>query len=525
MQDLKQFTIDTNPDATAHKEMCDGIKTMFKNPIYSDLKFTIQSGDNQVTLDAHKSIIQARCPKLLENLEGETVNITNISYELFHAILEFIYCASISFDNGEIDLDFAFNLAKKAGELDFHSLSQFSENMIISNLDESTVVSVLEFAESYQCCKHVESYCRYFIVKYLDKLLSSEEGNNITPEKLANIISNLPLVEQPASQLDHIERPPDDPFFDKSRTKFKRDSFSSYASKFKSEASSMLERPTGSDLMQGVLLESVIKMHNELMDEPEAVIFNIPVDYVGLGIPDYPYIIKNPMDLGTIESKIRGNQYRTLKNYSADFRLVLDNARIYNTPDSSVYMSAVSLSEKYEERYRQLKEEMGLPPDYDKLKPKTDEYYAKTYNKGLEQYFLHNPHLRPTVQAPVVQQPVVESPKPQPQVNKAAKRKSPTPQTISTQPSTSLPQQPSVNGQTQKPLTQQEIEDLGERLNELDEEQVQKVIELLNVQPNEEGECEIDITNLDSETFYKLKKFIYEETQNQSKRAKTEEIM
>lgn len=136
MQDLKQFTIDTNPDATAHKEMCDGIKTMFKNPIYSDLKFTIQSGDNQVTLDAHKSIIQARCPKLLENLEGETVNITNISYELFHAILEFIYCASISFDNGEIDLDFAFNLAKKAGELDFHSLSQFSENMIISNLDE-----------------------------------------------------------------------------------------------------------------------------------------------------------------------------------------------------------------------------------------------------------------------------------------------------------------------------------------------------------------------------------------------------
>src|SRR5690606_23359765 len=150
------------------------------------------------------------------------------------------------------------------------SLSQFSENMIISNLDESTVVSVLEFAESYQCCKHVESYCRYFIVKYLDKLLNSEEGNNITSEKLANIISNLPLIEQPVSQSDLIDRPPEDPFFDKSRTKpFKRDSLSSYASKFKNEASTILERPSGSDLMQGVLLESVIKMHHELMDEPE----------------------------------------------------------------------------------------------------------------------------------------------------------------------------------------------------------------------------------------------------------------
>jgi bromodomain-containing factor 1 len=31
--------------------------------------------------------------------------------------------------------------------------------------------------------------------------------------------------------------------------------------------------------------------------------FAVPVDYVSLGIPHYPDIIKNPMDLGSIQKK------------------------------------------------------------------------------------------------------------------------------------------------------------------------------------------------------------------------------
>jgi hypothetical protein len=37
-----------------------------------------------------------------------------------------------------------------------------------------------------------------------------------------------------------------------------------------------------------------------LMSQPNANIFDKPVDPVALNIPDYPTIIKNPMDLGTI---------------------------------------------------------------------------------------------------------------------------------------------------------------------------------------------------------------------------------
>ena len=37
--------------------------------------------------------------------------------------------------------------------------------------------------------------------------------------------------------------------------------------------------------------------------------FNVPVDHVALKIPDYPRIIKNPMDLGTVAEKLRGGSY------------------------------------------------------------------------------------------------------------------------------------------------------------------------------------------------------------------------
>lgn len=33
---------------------------------------------------------------------------------------------------------------------------------------------------------------------------------------------------------------------------------------------------------------------------------------LGMGLTDYPFIIKNPMDLGTVSSKLRDDKYRYL---------------------------------------------------------------------------------------------------------------------------------------------------------------------------------------------------------------------
>jgi len=50
--------------------------------------------------------------------------------------------------------------------------------------------------------------------------------------------------------------------------------------------------------------------------------FNQPVDPVALNIPDYPIVIKNPMDLGTVRNKLRANAYPTILDF-AEVRFLL----------------------------------------------------------------------------------------------------------------------------------------------------------------------------------------------------------
>lgn len=45
------------------------------------------------------------------------------------------------------------------------------------------------------------------------------------------------------------------------------------------------------------------------MQEEGAYYFNTPVDPVALNLPDYPKIIKKPMDLGTIAHKLERREY------------------------------------------------------------------------------------------------------------------------------------------------------------------------------------------------------------------------
>ena len=45
---------------------------------------------------------------------------------------------------------------------------------------------------------------------------------------------------------------------------------------------------------------------NDLRSDPQAAAFNLAVNWRALKLFDYPTIVKNPMDLQTIEEKLRG---------------------------------------------------------------------------------------------------------------------------------------------------------------------------------------------------------------------------
>ncbi|KAI5062291.1 hypothetical protein GOP47_0022830 [Adiantum capillus-veneris] len=78
-----------------------------------------------------------------------------------------------------------------------------------------------------------------------------------------------------------------------------------------------------------------------LMDHKYAWLFSEPVDPVALEIPDYPTIVKHPMDLGTIMAKLNRKEYGDLPlNFIQDVRLTFDNAMLYNPPGHEVNNSA-----------------------------------------------------------------------------------------------------------------------------------------------------------------------------------------
>lgn len=96
-----------------------------------------------------------------------------------------------------------------------------------------------------------------------------------------------------------------------------------------------------------------------------AVAFMIPVDPVKLNIPNYPNIVKNPMDLGTLENKLKNDQYRSPQEYADDFNLIVTNTRLFNGDAHAVTIAAFNM-EAYFKKYMST-----LPGPEDTAQPKT----------------------------------------------------------------------------------------------------------------------------------------------------------
>ena len=79
---------------------------------------------------------------------------------------------------------------------------------------------------------------------------------------------------------------------------------------------------------------------NEMRDSKHIFLrmpFADPVDWVTLKIPEYPKIIKWPMDLGTMEKKLAASEYRNAKHFELDMRLMFNNCYLFNATTDLVY--------------------------------------------------------------------------------------------------------------------------------------------------------------------------------------------
>ena len=85
-----------------------------------------------------------------------------------------------------------------------------------------------------------------------------------------------------------------------------------------------------------------------LKDSSNADPFQQPVDPLALGIPDYFKIIKNPMDLSSVEAKLIANKYTSPYDFFKDLEQIWQNAFIFNTPGTLVYQMCENISNDYQ---------------------------------------------------------------------------------------------------------------------------------------------------------------------------------
>jgi len=88
-----------------------------------------------------------------------------------------------------------------------------------------------------------------------------------------------------------------------------------------------------------------------VMDHPQSFPFNEGVDWKKLKIPDYPKIIKKPMDLAKVERQLNMNQYNSVDDFANDVRLVFTNAKIYNVEISDIHQMAKVVEAHFEDKF------------------------------------------------------------------------------------------------------------------------------------------------------------------------------
>ncbi|KAM6565504.1 hypothetical protein CsatA_024632 [Cannabis sativa] len=243
----------------------------------------------------------------------------------------------------------------------------------------------------------------------------------------------------------------------------------------KFESTNRTSAPNTTNVMLLKQCEALLK---RLMTHQFGWVFNTPVDVVKLNIPDYFTVIKHPMDLGTVKSKLASGSYSNPMEFYADVRLTFTNAMTYNPPGNDVHAMADTLNKFFEVRWKSI--EKKLP---------------KVHSQPL-----------PEKSGSVVDLEIAEPNPP------SKKRKV-------------IPTQPEVRPEpVKRVMNDEEKHRLGKELESLlgENEMPVHIIDFLRDNSSEskdsgEDEIEIDIDDLSDETLFTLRKLVDEYLEEKQK--------
>ncbi|XP_065145621.1 bromodomain-containing protein 7 [Paramisgurnus dabryanus] len=95
------------------------------------------------------------------------------------------------------------------------------------------------------------------------------------------------------------------------------------------------------DKEQTPLQEALSQLIRQLQRKDPNAFFSFPV--TDLIAPGYTLVIKRPMDFSSMKDKVKKEHYQSLEELKLDFRIMCENAMIYNKPDTIYYKAAKKL--------------------------------------------------------------------------------------------------------------------------------------------------------------------------------------
>ncbi|KAL9644512.1 hypothetical protein ABK040_009376 [Willaertia magna] len=243
--------------------------------------------------------------------------------------------------------------------------------------------------------------------------------------------------------------------------------------------------------------KKLLKLITSLKKHEWAWPFNQPVDPIQLHIPDYFDIIKNPMDLGTVEKKLKNEAYSTIEHFLDDVRLIWSNCYTYNNIESDVAIMCMHVEKAFIEKFNKLSAELNI-----------SEIHIPTVNNT-------SPTVTPT---PPIIETVKEPPVEKEKTPAPSKKKSTTPTSARGRKKKTPSKETTTKTKEEKKPTPSmsyvEKKLLSENISKLNGENLQTVINIVqNRAPKAssntgESEIEVDLDKLDYETLRELEAFV-----------------
>ncbi|XP_007468616.1 PREDICTED: bromodomain testis-specific protein [Lipotes vexillifer] len=104
--------------------------------------------------------------------------------------------------------------------------------------------------------------------------------------------------------------------------------------------------------------------------------FQQPVDAVKLKLPDYYTIIKNPMDLNTIQKRLEHKYYVKASECIEDFNTMFSNCYLYNKPGDDIVLMAQALEKLFRQKLSQMPQEEQVVGGKERIKKGTQQNAA-----------------------------------------------------------------------------------------------------------------------------------------------------